>query len=210
MTKKKTQKTHDNSKKFCGAKNRKGGTCKRPAGWGTDHVGEGKCKLHGGATPIKHGLYSKYITRMISPKNLSIIDELSDETELNELKAEIIRLRVILIELSERQIELRKTLAAGKVTGESGEDVQELIANMSADDYYPMILKVIQRIADTVEKRNRIKYGQKLNISFSEDQLRRFLAKVRDVIRDELSGAKIKDYENIIRRIFRRIGIKDV
>jgi hypothetical protein len=25
--------------------------CKKPAGWGTDHVGYGRCKLHGGATP---------------------------------------------------------------------------------------------------------------------------------------------------------------
>lgn len=27
------------------------GTCTRPAGWGTDHVGIGRCKLHGGSTP---------------------------------------------------------------------------------------------------------------------------------------------------------------
>lgn len=35
----------------CGAKTRAGGQCQRPAGWGTDHVGAGKCKLHGGRTP---------------------------------------------------------------------------------------------------------------------------------------------------------------
>ena len=35
----------------CGARKRQGeGTCAQPAGWGTDHVGEGSCKLHGGAT----------------------------------------------------------------------------------------------------------------------------------------------------------------
>lgn len=35
----------------CGAKLRKKAgtdTCQRPAGWGTDHPGEGRCKLHGG------------------------------------------------------------------------------------------------------------------------------------------------------------------
>ncbi|MEU8199505.1 hypothetical protein AB0C10_37550 [Microbispora amethystogenes] len=31
-----------------------GGYCHRPAGWGTDHPGTGRCKLHGGATP-NHG-----------------------------------------------------------------------------------------------------------------------------------------------------------
>lgn len=44
----------------CGAKTRSGGTCKQPAGWGTQHVGEGRCKLHGGnaGRPIIHGRYS--------------------------------------------------------------------------------------------------------------------------------------------------------
>jgi hypothetical protein len=27
------------------------GSCKQPAGWGTEHVGIGRCKLHGGSTP---------------------------------------------------------------------------------------------------------------------------------------------------------------
>jgi hypothetical protein len=46
----------------CGARNRAGAkhpTCQRVAGWGTDHHGDGRCKYHGGATPVKHGAYSK-------------------------------------------------------------------------------------------------------------------------------------------------------
>lgn len=36
----------------CGARKRQGeGQCQRPAGWGTDHVGIGACKLHGGCLP---------------------------------------------------------------------------------------------------------------------------------------------------------------
>lgn len=37
----------------CGAKKRDGSgdPCRRPAGWGTDHLGFGTCKLHGGSTP---------------------------------------------------------------------------------------------------------------------------------------------------------------
>lgn len=35
----------------CGAKNRQGGECSLPAGWGTDHAGHGRCKMHGGNTP---------------------------------------------------------------------------------------------------------------------------------------------------------------
>lgn len=36
---------------LCNAKTRAGGYCTRRAGWGTDHVGFGKCKKHMGATP---------------------------------------------------------------------------------------------------------------------------------------------------------------
>lgn len=35
----------------CAARTRSGGTCGRPAGWGTSHPGVGRCKLHGGSTP---------------------------------------------------------------------------------------------------------------------------------------------------------------
>jgi hypothetical protein len=36
---------------FCGAKKRSGGTCRRQPGWGTNHLGIGACKQHGGSTP---------------------------------------------------------------------------------------------------------------------------------------------------------------
>lgn len=42
----------------CGARTRSRGVCSHPAGWGTDHPGQGRCKLHGGATPVRHGRYS--------------------------------------------------------------------------------------------------------------------------------------------------------
>ena len=35
-----------------GEKGAAGETCKRPAGWGTDHPGAGQCSMHGGKTPI--------------------------------------------------------------------------------------------------------------------------------------------------------------
>jgi P27 family predicted phage terminase small subunit len=37
---------------LCGGKKKQGeGTCTQPAGWGTPHVGTGRCKLHGGNAP---------------------------------------------------------------------------------------------------------------------------------------------------------------
>ncbi len=41
---------HDS--RHCGGKKKQGdGLCARPAGWGTDHAGAGRCKLHGGCAP---------------------------------------------------------------------------------------------------------------------------------------------------------------
>jgi len=38
-------------RRLCGASKRQGtGSCRKPAGWGTDHPGHGSCRLHGGAT----------------------------------------------------------------------------------------------------------------------------------------------------------------
>src|SRR5699024_8442164 len=56
--------------------------CKRPAGWGTDHPGEGKCKLHGGSggppkknkNAEKHGLFSKYLPK----ETMDLVDGIED------------------------------------------------------------------------------------------------------------------------------------
>jgi len=55
----------------CGATNRDGEPCELPAGWGTDHAGEGRCKHHGGASSgapkgeahgnYEHGAFSEKI-----------------------------------------------------------------------------------------------------------------------------------------------------
>jgi len=35
----------------CGAQTRHDSLCAKPAGWGTSHVGTGRCRFHGGASP---------------------------------------------------------------------------------------------------------------------------------------------------------------
>jgi len=38
------------SRRWCGARTRGGKNCRHEAGWGTDHPGWGRCKMHGGNT----------------------------------------------------------------------------------------------------------------------------------------------------------------
>jgi hypothetical protein len=75
----------------CGGKARTGGKlCTQPAGWGTDHLGQGRCKLHGGCTPgrpLIHGRYSLVHRESLAAKHALFLgdpapDDLSHELAL--------------------------------------------------------------------------------------------------------------------------------
>lgn len=88
-------KPHDDIKNICGAKTRKGTPCQQVAGWGTDHVGSGRCKLHGGKSTgpkdktklkenknaEKHGLFTKYLP----DETLEIANEIKEMDALDIL-----------------------------------------------------------------------------------------------------------------------------
>ena len=88
-------KPHDKNYKICGAKTRKGTPCQRPSGWGTNHPGSGKCKLHGGKSTgpkdktklkenknaEKHGFFSKYLPE----ETLNIIQEIQEKDPIDLL-----------------------------------------------------------------------------------------------------------------------------
>jgi hypothetical protein len=78
----------------CGRPTRQTGKpCTQTAGWGTDHPGEGACKLHGGCTPIKHGRYSqikghlgdKIQEHLDRPDPLNLLPELASLMALLEI-----------------------------------------------------------------------------------------------------------------------------
>lgn len=88
-------KAHDKNYNICGAKTRKGTPCLRPAGWGTNHPGEGRCKLHGGKSTgpkdkskLKenknaetHGFFSKYLPE----ETMNIIQEIQEKDPIDIL-----------------------------------------------------------------------------------------------------------------------------
>lgn len=69
----------------CGAKGRSGNPCSRPAGWGTQHVGAGRCKLHGGSTPTHAAAASKELARQACTKLGIPIDTHPAEALLREV-----------------------------------------------------------------------------------------------------------------------------
>ena len=90
----------------CGAKTKNGDKCQHQAGQGTDHLGTGKCRLHGGASKgapkgnkyaQKHGIYSK----LFSHEELTAANEMQGSVE-NELA--IARLQLFrLLQMEQKQ-----------------------------------------------------------------------------------------------------------
>lgn len=93
---------------FCGAKTRKGTSCSKVAGWRTPHPGQGRCYLHGGMSPIKHGRYSTIKRERI--RELIATHE-ADADPLNILP-EIAALRALFQEFIERYDENSEALIA--------------------------------------------------------------------------------------------------
>lgn len=58
-----------------------GHPCRKPAGFGTDHPGVGSCKFHGGAKPIKHGLFSKYVRKEYKANYDALVQRSKEDIE---------------------------------------------------------------------------------------------------------------------------------
>lgn len=84
--------------RYCGAKKRQGeGTCKRPAGWGTEHPGTGRCKLHGGnnrskpgnKNAVTTGQYETIFAGALDESELGVMSAAAAKTNLGHIEEEI-------------------------------------------------------------------------------------------------------------------------
>lgn len=93
----------------CGAKIRnKDAYCGLAAGWRTPHVGEGRCYLHGGLSPRKHGRYSM----IKSVRMREILEELERDPDPLNLTPEVQALRMLTIDYINRYEEYTNALLA--------------------------------------------------------------------------------------------------
>lgn len=155
----------------CGAQRKHGrGPCRNYAGKGTDHVGRGRCKYHGGATPIKHGRYST-----VSDQRLSeLMDELEDDPVPLDVSRELILARALIHDWLERYTKLREQLEAWNESRRDEDrparipDVQEVgpllervsrmvyrVERAQSDQYIPRgkLLRLMQAMGRAVDAR---------------------------------------------------------
>lgn len=108
MTKQKSDRPHG-TVAYCGAHGRqRGAPCKRPAGWGTDHVGQGRCKLHGGCSPIRSGRYST-----IERDNIAkLIAQFEADPNPLDMRPELAAMRALFVDYIQRYDEFADALLA--------------------------------------------------------------------------------------------------
>lgn len=131
----------------CGAKTRSGGACKQRAGAGTDHLGSGRCKFHGGKSPIRHGRYSA-----IQRQDLSdAIQRFEADPDPLNLLPELATLRALLEGYVNRYDEMVEALLewnAEFATGEGAVKPQRIPALESVGKLLSEVTKVVKRIED--------------------------------------------------------------
>ena len=99
--------------RYCGAKlGKRVGTCRHKAGWATDHVGNGRCKNHGGLTPVKHGRYSS-VTR---PRLQNLIASFESDPDPLNLLPELALMRAVILDFIERYDEMHEGLMRWQLT----------------------------------------------------------------------------------------------
>ena len=168
------------SGKKCGAKTRAGTPCKRPSGWGTDHVGEGRCKLHGGASPIKGGRYSTVKRAALR----QLIESHAGDPDPLDVLPEIAAARALFQDFVERYDEWREAFLdwhASFATGDGPKKPREVLDLADGVRHLSTIATIAQR-----EKKLQ------LDNAISRKDLLRVLGELTRVVDREVEDAATK------------------
>lgn len=130
---------------FCGAKRHShpGMTCKQPAGFRTDHPGEGRCRYHGGCSVVKHGRYST-ITHMRVQQHMAELAKY--ETNVLDLEPEALLLRAMTVEYINSYEYFVEALMAWYADPEVKEKPRRIMDISDASRLVESISRIVERI----------------------------------------------------------------
>lgn len=94
---------------WCNAQKRQGpGLCRRPAGWGTPHVGIGACKLHGGST-ASHRTHGVGEQARLTLARLDVAPVADPLTALSEIAGQVVAFKDAMAQRVNELSEIRFT-----------------------------------------------------------------------------------------------------
>lgn len=136
---------------ICAAANRDLVPCKLKAGQGTDHLGEGRCKYHGGRNQsVNSGNWKggKHMqVKATHPALQQKMDELAVDHEYFDLRQEILKLRAIMDILAERDELLQTAKLAVDVS-----KIIERLHNIEVGRRYVISIENVSIIIKTVQE----------------------------------------------------------
>ena len=127
---------------YCNARRRgRNEYCKQRAGFGTPHVGQGRCKFHGGLTPTKHGVYSK----ILPIKFHELLEEIKPK-EITDLTCEIIKLKTLLMQMSEID---NASMEVELDLDDNGDPIIKKLGDLTIQEELDYVIKIITAITKT-------------------------------------------------------------
>jgi hypothetical protein len=131
---------HDGA--LCGARKRRSeGTCAQAAGWGTDHVGDGPCKLHGGATRNQR---TASAVRQVEAEARRALADLGVTTPVTNPLLELQRLAGEIVAFKDALRGMVEQLSSVRYDGPAGEQIRgEIITYERALDRCTRVLRDI-------------------------------------------------------------------
>lgn len=134
------------SDKTCNARKKSGGVCRKPAGWGTDHLGQGRCRRHGGNVAkrtIKFGHYS-----LIQHDRIKNVLERLSTVEMNalDLMPEVNMLRAMTIDYVNRYEEFVEAMMAWYADPDTKARPRRVMDIQDASHLVESISRVAQRM----------------------------------------------------------------
>lgn len=136
--------------KICGATaKRTGEPCEQPAGWGTGHVGEGRCKLHGGASlagpasgQYKTGKYSQYLPKRLKDRY---------EESLTDQRLMALREEIALTDARQAELVQKLDTGEGPSAWETAREAVQACREALEERDPTAMYDALETLADTVE-----------------------------------------------------------
>ena len=133
----------------CEGPTRGGGKCQKEAGWGTDHLGSGRCRIHGGKAgrPIEHGRYSRY-SIITSAEARRLREHFEADPDPLNLLPEVIELRVRIADFCNRYDQFSSALLGWH--GSWSGDWNQAVENWEEDyaSWHAKYVELIERVQD--------------------------------------------------------------
>ena len=191
---------------LCGAKKKQGeGTCGNTAGFKTDHVGEGKCYLHGGSTPKRGALVP--IGR--GPNSLARqAEEMRQDPDLLDTEEQIALLKVIVRDqVNEYDIAIKKYYEEDLPRWESGKSVDPDLALMPPRKPVPsdFVSNEVIRLMTGIQKTTMDILFQKQNM-LPKTEVSRIMAELSVILQGvvrkyNLPQAALEEFADKVRSI---------